>query len=90
MKRFKVLTTAIVFFVIAVMLVGCGDSAQETTTTQMVLFESAEHGFSIEYPEGWVDSINEMDAQFSFEFLETQGSLAASVFLEYRCQEISF
>ena len=88
MKRFKVLYTTLLLLFIAVMVIGCGNSTQETTTTQMVLFESTEHGFSIEYPEDWVDSINEMDTQFSFEFLEPQGSLSASVFLEYRCQEI--
>ena len=88
MKRFNVFTIAILLLFIAFMTIGCGDSTQETTTTQMILFESVEHGFSIEYPEGWVDRINEMGTQFSFDFLEPKGSLAASVFLEYRCQEI--
>ena len=55
----------------------------------MILFESTEHGFSIEYPEGWSENVQETDTQFSFEFTGPEGLLAASVYLYYGCGEIT-
>ena len=66
---------------------GCGGGS--TTPETMILFESTEHGFSIEYPEGWSENVQEAGTQFSFDFTESEGLLAASVYLHYGCEEVT-
>lgn len=72
---------------LALLSVGCNGGS--TTPESMILFESTEHGFSIEYPEGWSENVQEAGTQFSFEFTEPEGVLAASVYLQYGCGEIT-
>lgn len=54
----------------------------------MTIYESIEHGFSIEYPEGWTENERGVGTQFSTEFTEPQGRLTAEVSVEYRPDEI--
>jgi hypothetical protein len=54
----------------------------------MTLYESTEHGFSIEYPEGWTKSVRGVGTYFSLEFKDPEGSLSAEVSVEYKTEEI--
>jgi len=54
----------------------------------MTLYENTEHGFSIEYPEGWTESTRGAGAHFSFEFKDPEGRLAASVSVDYKTDRI--
>jgi len=74
------------FILLALFHVSCNGGS--TTPGPMTLFESAEHGFSIEYPEEWAEGVEETGTQFSFEFTEPEELLTASVYLEYRCGDI--
>lgn len=75
------------FIFLVLLSVGCNGGS--TTPESMILFESTEHGFSIEYPEGWSESVQEAGTQFSFEFTEPEGLLTASVYLRYKCEDIA-
>jgi len=59
-----------------------------TSALTMTLYENTEHGFSIEYPEGWADSLHGAGTGFQFQFNEPEGSLSGGVTVEYRPEEI--
>ena len=61
--------------------------AQEETV--MTLFESTEHGFSIEYPEGWTENKHGATTSFQLMFNEPEGSFSVGVSVEYRPEGIS-
>lgn len=63
-------------------------SAQAPEETVMTIFESTEHGFSIEYPEGWVENTHGATTSFQFQFKESQGNLSVGVSVDYRAEEI--
>ena len=55
----------------------------------MILYENAEHGFSIEYPEGWTKTSQATGYRFCFQFKEPQECISASVSIEYRAEEVT-
>ncbi len=61
--------------------------AQEETA--MALYENTEHGFSIEYPEGWTENVYGAGTGFQLQFSEPEGSLSGGVTVEYRPEGIS-
>jgi len=76
--------------VLAVIAAGCAGAAvtPEDTSIPMTLYQSTEHGFSIEYPEEWTESTQDSGAQFSVNFTDPEGLLTATVGVQYECQEI--
>jgi hypothetical protein len=68
---------------------GEGDLTPTPTPIPMTLYESTEHGFSIEYPEGWIERVQGLGAYFSIEFRDPERGLAVDVSLEYRTEEIA-
>jgi hypothetical protein len=54
----------------------------------MALFETTEHGFSIEYPEGWAENAREAATSFQFQCNEPEGRLSGGVTVDYRAEEI--
>ena len=72
--------------VLAVIAAGCKGTS--TPSTPMTLYQSTEHGFSIEYPEEWTESTQDSGTQFSIAFADPEGLLTATVGLQYECQEI--
>jgi hypothetical protein len=69
---------AMVFVTLGLPLSGFSCKAPVT------LYEDTEHGFSIEYPEGWAESTTERGTMFTFEFQNPEGPLTAEVRVEYR------
>jgi len=53
----------------------------------MTLYESTEHGFSIEYPEGWTESAQQLGASFYIMFKDPEGRLSAMAGVEYKTEE---
>ena len=52
------------------------------------VYENTEHGFSIEYPEGWTENVIRPGALFYIEFSDPEGQLTVDVSIEYRAEEI--
>ena len=79
------------FLFLVVIAAGCAGTAvtPEDTSVPMTLYQSTEHGFSIEYPEGWAESPQGAGTQFSIDFTDPEGLLTVSVGLQYECQEIT-
>ena len=55
----------------------------------MTLYENTEHGFSIEYPEGWTENVHGAATSFQFQCNEPEGSFLAGVTVEYKPEGIS-
>jgi len=70
-------------------LLSTGCNGTSTTTEPVIRYLSTEHGFSIEYPEGWSENVQVAGTQFPIEFTGPEGRLFASVYLQYECQEIA-
>jgi hypothetical protein len=68
---------------------GEGDLTPTPTSVDMTLYENTEHGFSIEYPEGWIDKAQGAGTYFSAEFRDPEGLLAVDVSIEYKTEEIA-
>jgi hypothetical protein len=68
---------------------GEGDLTPTPTLIPMTLYENTEHGFSIEYPEGWAESAWGVGTYFSIEFRDPEGRLTVDVSLEYKTEEIA-
>jgi hypothetical protein len=90
--------TALLLAICLAMLSACGGDGEgdltpalspAATPTSMTLYESMEHGFSIEYPDGWTESTQGVGTYFSIEFRDPEGHLAADVSLEYKTEEIA-
>jgi len=77
-----------ILLAIIVALVSLTASCGGAPTIPMTLYENTEHGFSIEYPEGWTENIVRPGAWFSIEFKDPEGLLSASVSLEYSTEDI--
>jgi hypothetical protein len=69
-------------------LLSAGCNGTSTTSEPMTLYQSTEHGFSIEYPQEWSENVQGAGTQFSIEFTDPDGLITASVYLQYECQEI--
>ena len=54
----------------------------------MTLYENTEHGFSIEYPEGWTQQSQGAATSFQFQFNDPEGSFSTDVSVDYRPEEI--
>ena len=59
------------------------------TALTMTLYENMEHGFSIEYPEGWTERSVIAGIAFSLVFRDPDGHVTEDVTVEYRTEEIS-
>jgi len=68
---------------------GEGDLTPTPTSVAMTLYENTEHGFSIEYPEGWIEKAQGAGAYFSIEFRDPEGRLTVDVSVEYKTEEIA-
>ncbi|MBA7675899.1 hypothetical protein ES703_84138 [subsurface metagenome] len=55
----------------------------------MTLYENGEHGFSIEYPEGWTERSGMAGIAFSLVFRDPDGHVTEDVTVEYRTEEIT-
>jgi len=53
----------------------------------MTLYENTEHGFSIDYPEGWTETSGGVGTSFAFEFRDPEGRLTVDVSLVYKTEE---
>lgn len=56
--------------------------------TAMARYESAEHGFSFEYPEGWADSTHGGTTSFYIQYQSPEVDFAVNVALEYHYEPI--
>lgn len=54
----------------------------------MTLYESAKHGFSIEYPEGWTESSHGAATSFYLQANEPEGGFSVGVSVDYRPEAI--
>jgi hypothetical protein len=68
---------------------GEGDLTPTPTLIPLTLYENTEHGFSIEYPEGWIEKVQGLGAYFLIEFRDPEGRLTVEVSVEYRTEEIA-
>jgi len=88
--RLRIMVGIICSVVLVVLAAGCAGAADTPTTPSipMVSYENTEHGFSIEYPEGWTENERGMGKMFAFEFKDTEGMLTGEVSVEYRTEEL--
>lgn len=75
----------VIVVALACLTASCGEAE---APTPMTLYESTEHGFSIEYPEGWTESAQELGALFALRCTEPEGTLSAMVYVEYRTEAV--
>ncbi len=91
--RIASVAIALLFAICLAVLSACGGGEGDLTPTPtlipMTLYESSEHGFSIEYPEGWAERPRGLGAYFSIEFRDPEGRLTVEVSVEYRTEEIA-
>ena len=83
-RRGKTGILLVTIVALASLTASCGGAP----TIPLTLYENTEHGFTIEYPEGWTENAQELGATFSVEFKEPEGRLSVSVSLEYKTEEI--
>ena len=88
MLRMKPSILLVAVVALATLTASCGEASVPTPTIRMTLYESAEHGFSIEYPEGWTKSPQTMGASFSIMFTDPEERLTAMVSVEYKAEEV--
>lgn len=60
----------------------------ELTTIPMTLYESTEHGFSVEYPEEWTVATRGAGMYFSSEFKDPEEHLTLEISLQYGAEDI--
>jgi hypothetical protein len=53
------------------------------TVLSMTLYENTEHGFSIEYPQGWIESTYPAATSFRLQVRESEGGLSLSLSVDY-------
>ena len=75
----------LVIIALAFLTASCGGAA---APTPMTFYENTEHGFSIEYPEGWTENALVLGASFLLEFKDPEGRLSGMVSVEYKTEEI--
>lgn len=76
----------VVCTVMASLTLSCGEETVSTPTpapTPMTLYQSTEHGFSIDCPEGWTANAQVRGASFTLEFTDPEGHLSEMVYVEY-------
>jgi hypothetical protein len=91
--RIASVAIALLFAICLAVLSACGGGEGDLTPTPtpipITLYERSEHGFSIEYPEGWAESTQELGAYFLIEFRDPEGRLTVEVSLEYKTEEMA-
>jgi len=95
--RIASVAMALLFAICLAALSACGGGEGELTPSltptstpiSMTLYESTEHGFSVEYPEGWIESTRGAGTYFSAEFREPEGRLTVDVSLQYNIEEMA-
>lgn len=88
--RIASVVTAFLSALCLAVLSACGGGGEgEQVSTLMTPYENTEHGFSIEYPEGWNESERRAGLGFSIEFRDPEGHLTLDVSVEYRTEEIA-
>ncbi len=94
MRKLTMSAMSICLLALVLLVTSCQCGAPATTsepappTLTMTYYESAEHGFSIEYPEGWAQQSHGAATSFSFQFNDPEGRLSAGVSVDYRAEEI--
>ncbi len=91
-KRGQIGILTAVLVTLVLFVTGCQCEATDTTPapeTAMALYENTEHGFSIEYPEGWAENAYEMATGLYLQWSEPEGRLLVGVLVEYRPEGIS-
>jgi len=89
MPKLRISARVICCLVLVMITLGCrGPGAPSPPSIPMTLYENTEHGFSIKYPEGWIESMRGVGTYFSLEFKDPEGRLTASVSLEYKTERI--
>ena len=92
--RIASVAIALLFAICLAVLSACGgdgegDLTPTPTPIPITLYENTEHGFSIEYPEGWIEKAQGLGAYFLIEFRDPEGRLTVEVSVEYRTEEIA-
>lgn len=88
--QISILTAVLVTLVLFV--AGCQCQATDTTPAPeaaTALYENTEHGFSIEYPEGWAENAYGTGIGFILQCNEPEGRFLVRVIVEYRPEGIS-
>lgn len=90
MQRLRMLAFVVCFLVLVVIVAGCGGPAVTPTppSVPMTLYENTEHGFSIKYPEAWMENERGIGIQFLLEFKDPEGQLTEEAWVEYKTEEI--
>ena len=81
----------IIIMTLALLTTSCAGAPTPTPTPTpipMTLYENTEHGFSIEYPEGWTENVQELGAYFILEFRDSEGRLTGEVSVEYKTEKL--
>jgi len=82
-RRGKMSILLVIIVALVTLTASCGG-----VSIPMTLYESTEHGFSIEYPEGWTENVLRPGVWFAIEFKDPEGRLLAEVSVEYRTEDI--
>ncbi len=84
-RRAKMSVLLVIIVVLASLTASCGGAPAPTL---MTLYTNTEHGFSIEYPEGWAENAHGAATSFQFQFNEPEGRFSVGVSVDYRAEEI--
>ena len=94
MRKVTMWTVGICLLSLVAVVGGCQSGARAPTATPtptqlpMASYENTEHGFSIEYPEGWAQQSHGAATSFQFKFNDPEGSFSADVSVDYRAEDI--
>jgi len=94
MQKVTMWTVGICLLALVLLVTSCQCGAPATTsepappTLTMTYYESSEHGFSIEYPEGWEQQSHGAVTSFQVQFNDPEGSFSVGVSVNYRAGEI--
>ncbi len=91
MRKLEIVAIPLLVLALSIGAIGCGEEEETPTPTPtplpMTLYENTEHGFSIEYPEEWTETTQGMGTYFSVTFAGPEGTLSATVSLEYKTED---
>ncbi len=92
MRKVTMWTVGICLLSLVVVVSGCQSGSPMAVPAPpaltMTLYENTEHGFSIEYPEGWAQQSHGAATGFQFQLNDPEGSFSADVSVDYRPEEI--
>jgi hypothetical protein len=80
---------SIVLVIIIVLASFMGACREAHLPVMMSLYENTEHGFSIEYPEGWSEDAYGAATSFRLQCNEPEGGLSVDVSVDYRPEKIN-